>query len=109
MATKSGMELPSVDGGMNKVKPRATEPPDDAKGVPEETPRQRYNRERKEAKDKKSRDEKVRRDKKKSDEKILRQAVKRYKRCVEAESDNRAAALEDLKFKAGKQGPSDSQ
>ena len=46
-------------------------------------------------------------EKQEEDQKIITQAVKRFKRATEAESDNRAKALEDLKFKAGDQWPAD--
>lgn len=38
---------------------------------------------------------------------ILARALKRFQRCVAWESENRKAALEDLKFKAGDQWPAD--
>jgi len=41
------------------------------------------------------------------DQQILETARKRFKRCLEAEDENRKKALEDLKFKAGDQWPAD--
>ena len=41
------------------------------------------------------------------DRKVIAQARKRFKLCMDAESKNRANALEDLKFKAGDQWPAD--
>jgi hypothetical protein len=41
------------------------------------------------------------------DQKIVELALKRFKRCLEAEDENRKKALEDLKFKAGDQWPAD--
>jgi hypothetical protein len=41
------------------------------------------------------------------DQKIVALARKRFKRCLEAEDENRKKALEDLKFKAGDQWPAD--
>ena len=42
---------------------------------------------------------------KQDDAKILERARKRFDTCVSAESENRTAGLEDLKFKAGDQWP----
>ena len=39
---------------------------------------------------------------------LLARMRKRFDRCVQAESENRKAALDDLKFKAGEQWPSDT-
>ena len=44
---------------------------------------------------------------KKKDQELIRRAIKRYKEDLEAESENRSNALEDLKFKAGDQWPAD--
>ena len=38
---------------------------------------------------------------------VLERARKRMTRCIDSESDNRKAALEDLKFKRGEQWPAD--
>lgn len=42
-----------------------------------------------------------------SDEDLLKRMRKRFDRCVSAETENRKAELEDLKFKAGDQWPAD--
>lgn len=47
--------------------------------------------------------------KKNDDAKILERARKRMDQCISVESENRKAALDDLKFKAGDQWPSDVQ
>lgn len=47
--------------------------------------------------------------KQKEDLKVLEQARKRFMRSLSAEDENRKAALDDLKFKAGKQWPEDVQ
>lgn len=44
---------------------------------------------------------------KKDVEKLLARIRKRMDRCIQAESDNRRAALDDLRFKAGDQWPAD--
>ena len=43
------------------------------------------------------------------DQKLLQEALKRFEACLTAESPNRKAAREDLKFKAGEQWHSDDQ
>lgn len=43
--------------------------------------------------------------KKTGDEKIIEEAMKRFKYCEEAEQQNRARALDDLKFSLGEQWP----
>ena len=43
--------------------------------------------------------------KKTGDEKIIEEALKRFKYCEEAEQQNRARALDDLKFSLGEQWP----
>jgi len=45
--------------------------------------------------------------KKTGDEKIIEEALKRFRYCEEAESENRKRALEDLKFSLGEQWPED--
>lgn len=92
------IELPPSGPGTNRDAMKSGDP---AAGTKENHPQpetglERYNRERREKRQEKDRQAK-----------IIREAVKRYKKCVEFESDNRAAALEDLKFKAGKQWPAD--
>lgn len=75
------MTLPDLTPGMNKKDPGPIEPPDKSRGDVDA--------------DRSS----------ESDRKILRLALKRFKKCVEAENENRGKALEDLKFKAGDQWP----
>ena len=84
--------MPSIDSGMNKLPPGKAGPPEGAKGEKPESPQ---DKKRRELKERSKRDE----------QKILALARKRFKKCVEAESDNRARALEDLKFKAGDHWP----
>lgn len=83
--------MPSIDEGMNKQLPptgKEAAPPENARG--EKDP---------------SDDRAAKRRQKKDDQKIIKRAMKRYKRCMDSESDNRKSALEDLKFKAGEQWP----
>ncbi len=99
------IELPPAGPGTNRNAMKSGDPAVGTKdNYPQpESARDRRQREKEEAKAK----EKETKDKKKRDAEIIREAIKRYKKCVEAEADNRAAALEDLKFKAGKQWPAD--
>jgi hypothetical protein len=86
------ISLPPVDDSMIKRNPQDTAPVKNSRG--------------KEDEDKKA----SKKEKKKAEEeeqKILALARKRFQRCVSAESKNRAAAVEDLKFKAGDQWPAD--
>jgi len=86
-----GVSMPEISDGMNKKIPGSADPPNGAKGEKEE-------------KNARRRDSY----KAKQDEKrILETARKRFKKCVESETENRAKALEDLKFKAGDQWPAD--
>ncbi len=93
-----GIGLPPIDGGMNKL----PQP-----GPAETKPEGRYdpgsNADPNPPKKAKTEVEL----KKEREQEIIREAVKRFKMCVEADKDNRAAALEDLEFKAGKQWPAD--
>lgn len=79
--------LPSIDNGMNKLPPP------------------KVKRGGRGAKD----EEKVKADaaEESEDQKILLKARKRFDRCVQAEGDNRKAALEDTKFLNGQQWPAD--
>ena len=77
--------MPRVDAAMNKLPPSDSNPPAGAKGDKDEAKEKRMT--------------------KKREQDILTQARKRFKRCMEADSDNRKQALEDLKFKAGDQWP----
>lgn len=105
--------MPNVDLGMNKLPPAKSkkkrkkmqggpdEPaysdsnhPDDEDAPPEED---------EESKGSKPKDK----DDDESDEDILKRILKRFKRCVSYEGENRKQALEDLKFKAGDQWPAD--
>lgn len=93
MAKKdSGIGLPSEGPGVNKKFGGTMEPPSTAKGDVAKSPQQ------------KGADTKA---KMAADLKILATARKRFKRCIEAEDDNRKKGLEDLKFKAGDQWPAD--
>ena len=86
------ISLPPVDDSMIKRNPQDTAPVKNSRG--------------KEDEDKKA----SKKEKKKAEEeeqKILALARKRFQRCISAESKNRAAAVEDLKFKAGDQWPAD--
>lgn len=83
--------LPGIDAAMNKLPPGKGEPPRGAKGEGKAKDRKPTKREREKEKER--------------EQEILATARKRFKRCVEAESENRAKALEDLKFKAGDQWP----
>src|SRR5712691_9804073 len=80
------IDLPSVDAGMNRIAPSSSQPKDqkDEKGIMLRPGDRR----------KRDEDEK---------DKILQRARKRFDRCVQAESDNRKAGLEDDKFYAGEQ------
>lgn len=97
------IKLPPVDAAMNKLPPKSgAGTPDDAKGnagegKPNEVDEDEARKEKRRTREQKQRD----------DDKLLTLARKRFKRCVAADSDNRKAALEDLKFKAGDQWPSD--
>jgi hypothetical protein len=78
------IRLPRVEPGMNKVAPKLTR--DDAK-APRAKPEKKRN--------------------KKDDAKLLARGIKRMERAIAAESENRKAGLEDLKFLAGDQWPAD--
>jgi hypothetical protein len=82
-----GIGMPEIVPGQNKLPPGETRVPEQAKSRPEPE----------------SMSEKEQTDAKKREKEILALAIKRFKRCVEAETDNRKKALEDLKFKAGEQ------
>lgn len=84
--------MPTIDEGMNK-RPgvRGEDVPEQAKSEDQQEKDERNERARA----------------KRQEQKILALARKRFKRCIEAESQNRAAALDDLKFKAGDQWPAD--
>ncbi len=86
--------MPKVDAGMNKL------PAIDMDGDADRKKRAPKKSESNSPKDKRS-------DEKKRQEKVLRRLVKRFERCVKWESEARAAALEDRKFVAGDQWPSD--
>lgn len=92
---KPGVGLPSEGAGMNKTYGGSMDPPGTAKGDVEQkapSPQQKSADARK---------------KREADQKTLATARKRFKRCLEAEDDNRKKAVEDLKFKAGDQWPAD--
>lgn len=83
---KGRVKLPRVDGAMNKLPPTEKQ---GGKGDPQM----------------------LEAGKPKTDKRadLLLRIVKRFKRCVEAESENRKEALDDMKFKAGEQWPKDVQ
>lgn len=83
MADPGAPKLPPTDAGMNKIAPTARSP-DDKGGRPLGTSKSKAD-----------------------DQKILERIRKRMSLCISAESENRKAALEDLKFKAGDQWPAD--
>lgn len=94
-STDSGeIGFPKIDGGQNKLPPIDT---DDSKERKKKAPKKSESNSPKDG----------RSAEKKRKDKILRRLVKRFERCVKAESDNRAAALEDRKFTAGDQWPAD--
>ena len=82
--------MPKVDNAMTKVDTSDISPPKKSRGEMDE-----------EKKEKRREQDKAR----KEEQKILALARKRFQRCLSAESKNRAAAVEDLKFKAGEQWP----
>lgn len=91
MAEENNVGLPGNVQGAEKKYSASIEPPGKAKGG-EKSPQEK-------AADTKKR--------KAEEMKVLETARKRFKRSTEAESDNRKAALEDLKFLAGDQWPDD--
>lgn len=91
LRTKGKLSLPPTDVGMNKLGPnnRAIE----GKG-PTVGPEKDADTDAKKGSDEK-------------DAEILERIKKRMERCVAAEADNRKAAVDDRKFKAGDQWPAD--
>src|ERR1700731_1082200 len=81
--------MPGINPSMNKLPPGDNAPAKNTKGEKDTA---------------KPKSKKAKAD---DDQKILATARKRFKRSVEAESENRGMALEDLKFKAGDQWPAD--
>ena len=92
--------LPDAVPGMTRKGPGPIDPPLNGHGPTAEDPAAAK---RREARDRK----KAEADKVKKHKEVLATALKRFKRAVESESDNRGKALEDLKFKAGDQWPGD--
>ena len=82
MGSDGVMSMPRTDSGHNKVPPPGLGKDDD-KTVP------------------------LGKEKKRDQKSLLERARKRFQRAIEAESDNRKAALEDRKFVAGDQWPAD--
>lgn len=81
------VRMPKVDEGMNRIAPV------DAQG----------------GKGSKDDDEPKGKDKTEAEkQELLARMRKRFDRCVSAESENRKAALDDLKFKSGEQWPADT-
>ncbi len=92
------VELPDLSPGMNKKPPGSMDPPVNPRGdMTEQVNKRREARDRKKAETAKA----------EKHARVLAEAIKRFKRVVEAESENRKEALEDLKFKAGDQWPND--
>lgn len=90
------VELPSVDPGMTKTPPGSNEPPANTRGpMTEPAVRRKEKREQKRA-DEARRERWAR---------VHKEALKRFKLAMQADSDNRKEALEDLRFKAGDQWP----
>lgn len=90
MADDNAIGLPSNVPGDEKKLSGSMDPPSTAKG--EKTPAEKAAETKK---------------RKAEDQKVLELARKRFKRSMDADSENRKEALEDLKFKAGDQWPSD--
>lgn len=83
MADSGAPKLPPTDAGMNKIAPM-DRGADDKGGRPLGTTKSKAD-----------------------DQKILDRGRKRMTLCIKTESENRKAELDDLKFKAGEQWPSD--
>lgn len=100
--------IPSMGQGMNKTYSSNTKPPANAKGGGDQSA---GDRKKDDAQQSAEDEEKARKNErarqKRLDEKIVELARKRFKRCIDAEDENRKKALEDLKFKAGDQWPAD--
>ena len=116
------IKLPKVDGGMNKIAPngnatgKKTKPKKDTLRKAGEAPAlsasNTPNQEGDEPEDedpqaKGTMAKAEKKDEEEDDADILARVRKRFKLCVSWESENRKAALEDLKFKAGDQWPAD--
>lgn len=98
--------IPSFDAGMNKKYNQSMKQPGNAKGGKGPTEPSKDKAAVDPEREQEERDKETAKQKK-LDAKIVELAIKRFKRCVDAESDNRKKALEDLKFKAGEQWPAD--
>lgn len=85
--------MPGIDVGMNKYPPGDNSPAKNTRGGGEDEDEKAKSEEQENSR--------------KNEQKILATARKRWKRCSEAESDNRQLAMEDLKFKAGFQWPAE--
>jgi hypothetical protein len=85
---KSGIGMPAVLPGMNRIAPARIQGSKGSKNEQEMLGSKK-------------------RGKGEDDQKLLTRAQKRMERAINAESENRAAGLEDLNFLAGKQWPSE--
>ena len=92
--TKGTLSLPEVLPGMNKIKPNDNVIRGRGDKVGPDIPPDHDDK-----KDKKGSAE--------EDQKVIARMRKRMERCIAAESDNRKAAVDDRKFKAGNQWPAD--
>lgn len=116
------IKMPKIDGGMNKIAPKRQSGGKKTRGSPDSirrpgeapaisaanTPNQEVDEPEEEDPDAKGTETKKEKpDKEEDDADILARVRKRFKLCVAFEAENRKAALEDLKFKAGDQWPAD--
>lgn len=115
------IKMPKLDGAMNKLPPakpsgKKTMPKKDGDRKKGEAPAlSATNTPSKDVDEPEDEDPKAKgadpkdekKDEEESDADILARVRKRFKLCVAWESENRKAALEDLKFKAGDQWPAD--
>lgn len=101
---------------MNKTYSKSMKPPGTAKGGSKRDPDKKKPGDDDQgpvrsaedvAKDEQAERDKERAKQRRLDDKIVETARKRFKRCIEAEDENRKKALEDLKFLAGDQWPAD--
>jgi len=126
------IKIPAVDGAMNKKAPKPNDPADDkgGKGYKKSAKRKKRQPEpaieavsdQPSASDESDPDEVNDQDKAKKsimlgageneaddDAELLERIRKRFDRCITNEAENRKAALDDLRFKAGQQWPPDVQ
>ena len=116
------IKMPKIDGGMNKLPPKRSNGGKKTRGGPDtirkpgeppalsaaNTPNDEADAPEDEDPDAKGTKVKAEKPEKEEDDAdILARVRKRFKLCVSWEAENRKAALEDLKFKAGDQWPAD--